>query len=85
MINHDKNYKACDFFFKINRNNDVTENQIVESLNILLEKYHHTQINEWHKNLKIVLNITLTSEPHSTILDSEASSAIMSVKKVIFY
>lgn len=45
------NNKAYDFFFKINRNNDVTENQIVESLSILLEKYHHIQIYEWHKNL----------------------------------
>lgn len=73
------NNKAYDFFFKINKNNDVTENQIVESLSILLEKYHDIQTYEWHKNLKIVLNITLSSEPHSTILDSEASSAIMSV------
>lgn len=59
------NNKAYDFFFKINRNNDVTENQIVESLSILLEKHHNTQIHEWHKNL--VLNITFTSEPHNTI------------------
>lgn len=40
------NNKVYDFFFKINRNNDVTENQIVESLSILLEKYYHTQIYE---------------------------------------
>lgn len=40
------NNKAYDFFFKINRNNDVTENQIVESLSILLEKHHNTQIHE---------------------------------------
>lgn len=59
------NNKAYDFFFKINRNNDVIEKQIVKSLSMLLEKYHYTQIYELHKNL--VLNITLTSEPHSTI------------------
>lgn len=45
------NNKAYDFFFKINKNNDVTENEIVESLSILLEKYHDIQIYEWHKNL----------------------------------
>lgn len=38
------NNKAYDFFFKINRNNEVTENQIVESLSIPLEQYCHTQI-----------------------------------------
>lgn len=38
------NNKTYDLFFKINRNNDVTENQVVESLSILLEKYYHIQI-----------------------------------------
>lgn len=70
------NNKAYDFFFKINRNNDVTENQIVESLSILLEKHHHTQIYELHKNL--VLNVTLNFLLNHTAL-FEASSAIMSV------
>lgn len=45
------NNKAYDFFFKINRNNEVTENQIVDSLSILLEQYRHIQIYEWHKDL----------------------------------
>lgn len=32
--------KAYDFFFKINRNNEVTEIQIVDSLNIPLKQYY---------------------------------------------
>lgn len=56
------NNKAYDFFFKINRNNEVTEMQIVDSLNILLEQYCHTQIYEWHKILKIALGISLCPE-----------------------
>lgn len=66
-----------DFFFKINRNNEVTEIQIVDSLSIPLEQYCHIQIYEWHKNLKIALSVTLTPEPHSPVLDSEAFSAII--------
>jgi len=44
------NNKAYDFFFKINRNNEVTEIQIVGSLSIALEQYCHTQIYEWQKS-----------------------------------
>lgn len=73
------NNKAYDFFFKINTKNEITENQIVDSLSVLLEQYCHTQIYEWHKNLKIALSITHTSETHSPVLDSEAFSAIISV------
>lgn len=40
------NNKACDVFFKINRNNEVTENQIVDSLNIPLKQYSHIEIYE---------------------------------------
>lgn len=40
------NNKAYDFFFKINTKNEITENQIVDSLSVLLEQYCHTQIYE---------------------------------------
>lgn len=73
------NNKAYDFFFKIKRNNEVTEIQIVDSLNIPVEQYCHTQIYELHKILKIALSITLSPESCNSVLDSEVFSAIISV------
>lgn len=72
------NNKACDVFFKINRNNEVTEIQIVDSLNILLKQYSHIQIYKQHKILKLLsLSIILTSERHSPVLVSDAFTEIL--------
>lgn len=65
--------KAYDFFFKINRNNEVTEIQIVDSLNIPLKQYYKCY--KWHK-IDLALSIILTPEP---LLDSEDFSVILSV------